>query len=130
MGGAGRSITQGRLSLGSAGQWILPSCDCLRARFFDLLRLDVIELDVFREFWREVHVGIDGVYRTYLHTCHAIDAFIGVNDHLVLHFVEARDRADFYTVGELTSVTFFGDDMGHWISIVESCVKKTAVTSN
>ena len=47
-----------------------------------------------------------------------------MNDHLVVHFVEARDRADFYAVGELTSVTFFGDDMGHGISMVKSCAKR------
>jgi hypothetical protein len=69
------------------------------------------------------------MHGTYLNTCHAIDAFIRMNDHLVLHLVEARDRADFYTVGELTSVTFFGDDMGHGNSVVEN-YGKTAVMSN
>jgi hypothetical protein len=32
---------------------------------------------------------------------------------LVVHFVEARDRAYLYAIGELTSVTFVGDNVGH-----------------
>src|SRR5881628_2905252 len=95
------SITKSRFSLVCGGQRIFAGRDCLPAGFLDLLRLDVIELDVLREFRRKIHVGIDGMHGTYLYTCHAIDAFIGMNDYLVLHFVEARDRADFYTVGEL-----------------------------
>ena len=56
----------------------------------------------------------------YLYACHAINALVRVNDHLVVHFVKARDRADLYTVGELASVTFFSDDVGHgieWIKV-------------
>jgi hypothetical protein len=57
------------------------------------------------------------VHRAYIHTRHAIDAVLRVNDYLVLHFVEARDRAHFYTVSELASVTFIGDDVRHGISV-------------
>src|SRR5437899_675694 len=121
---AGTSITQGRFSLGRGRQSIFAGCDRLRTRFLNLLRLDVVELDVLCEFRRKIHVGIDGMHGTYLYTCHAIDAFIRMNDHLVLHFVVARDRADFYTVGEITSVTFFVDDMGHWILTVEIAKKE------
>jgi hypothetical protein len=59
------------------------------------------------------------VHGAYLYTGHAIDAVLRVNDHLVVHFVEARDRADFYAVGKLASVTFFGDDMSHKISVIQ-----------
>jgi hypothetical protein len=45
-----------------------------------------------------------------------------VNDHLVVHLVEARDRAHFYTVGELAFVTFIGDDVRHGISMAACCV--------
>jgi hypothetical protein len=38
-----------------------------------------------------------------------------VNDHLLVHFVEAGDGAHFYTVGELAFVTFVGHDVGHGI---------------
>ncbi len=100
-----------------AGQSILFHGNRLRARVLYLVRLSRVELDVFREFRREVGLGIDGVHWAYLHACHAIDAVLRVNDHLVVHFVEARDRADFYTVGELASVTFVGDDVGHRISV-------------
>jgi hypothetical protein len=78
-----------------------------------------VELDVFREFRREVGLGVDGVHRAYLYACHAIDAVFRVNDHLVVHFVEAGDRAYFYAVGELASVTFFGDDVSHGISVIQ-----------
>ena len=121
------SITQGLFPIQRAGQSILFHGNRLRARVLYLVRLSRVELDVFREFRREVGLGIDGVHRAYLYACHAIDAVLRVNDHLVVHFVEAGDRADLYTVGELASVTFVGHDVGHGISVVESCVKKTAV---
>ena len=79
-----------------------------------------VELDVFREFRREVGLCIDGVHWAYLYACHAIDAVLWVNDHLVVHFVEARHRADLYAVGELASVTFVGHDVGHrfaWLRV-------------
>jgi hypothetical protein len=69
------------------------------------------------------------VHRAYLHARHAIDAVFRVNDHLVVHFVKARDRAHLYAIGELTSVTLLGHNMGHGIFWVENYVK-TAVTSN
>ena len=78
-----------------------------------------IELSVFREFRREISLGIDGVHRANLYARHAINAVFRVNHHLVVHFVEARDRADFYAVGKLASVTFFGDDMSHKISVIQ-----------
>jgi hypothetical protein len=62
------------------------------------------------------------MHGAYVHTSHAINAVLRVNDHLFVHFVEARDGAYFYTVGELAFVTFIGDDVRHGISIVECCV--------
>jgi len=38
-----------------------------------------------------------------------------VNDHLVVHFVEAGDRAYLHAVGELASVAFIGHDVRHGI---------------
>jgi hypothetical protein len=32
---------------------------------------------------------------------------------LIIHFVKARDGAHFYTVGELASVTFLGNNVSH-----------------
>jgi len=78
-----------------------------------------VELDVFREFRREVGLGIDGVHWAYLYACHTIDAVFRMNDHLVVHFVEAGHWADFYAVGELASVTFVGHDVSHGISVIQ-----------
>jgi hypothetical protein len=77
-----------------------------------------VELDVFREFWRKVHLCVDGVHGAYVHACHAINAVLRMNDHLIVQFVEAGDRANLYTVGELAPVAFFGDDVGHgWLRV-------------
>jgi hypothetical protein len=62
------------------------------------------------------------MHGAHVHTCHAINAVLRVNDHLVVHLVEARDRAHFYTVGELAFVTFIGDDVRHGISMAACCV--------
>ena len=78
-----------------------------------------VEFDILRELRRKVRFRIDGMHGAYVHTCHAINAVFRVNDHLVVHFVEARDGAYFYAVGEFAFVTFIGDDVGHRISLVE-----------
>jgi len=116
----GHLIAERRFSLRRGGQGFLAGCDRLPARVLYLLCLNCIELGIFREFRRQIRIRIDGVHWTYLYTCHAINAFIGVNDHLSLEFIEAGDRAHFYAVGKLTSVTFLGDDVGHgieWIKV-------------
>ena len=87
-----------------------------------MVRLDRIELDVFREFRWKVCLGIDRVHWTHIYARHAIDAFIRMYDQLSVHFIEARNWAHLYTVGELASVTFIGDDMSHGISMVACCV--------
>ena len=124
------SITQGFFSLHRAGQRLLAGCDRLRARVLNLSGLDRVELSVFREFRRKVGLRVDSVHGADLYARHAINAVLRVNDDLAVQFVEARDRADLHAVGELASVTFVGHNVGHGISIIESCVKKIAVTSN
>jgi hypothetical protein len=68
--------------------------------------------------------------RAYVHAGHAINAFLRVNDQLILHFIEAGDRAHLHTVGELAAVTFIGDDVRHGIWVVMGCVKLTVETSS
>jgi hypothetical protein len=55
-----------------------------------------------------------------LHAGHAIDAVVGMNHDLAIHFVEARDGTDFYAVGEFASITFLGHNMGHSVSVINS----------
>src|SRR6266540_5557905 len=88
------------------------------------MSLGRVEFDIFRELRRKVRLRIDGMHGAYVHTCHAINAILRVNDHLILHFVEAGDRADLDAVGELAPVTFVGHYMRHGISMVEGCVKR------
>jgi hypothetical protein len=76
---------------------------------------DRIELDIFGEFRRKILLLVDGVHRANVYTCHAVNAFLRVNDHLVVQFVEAGDWAHLHTVGELASVAFVGHDVGHGI---------------
>src|SRR6267378_5450518 len=122
-------VTQGRFSLVRARQRILASGDGLHARVFQLVSLGRVEFDIFRELGRKVRLLIDGVDGTYVYTCHAINAVLRVNDHLVVHFVEAGDRTHLHTVGELASVTFIGDDMRHGISCLRIAWKELSLTS-
>ena len=115
-----RLITESFLPVIRGGQSIFADCDCRRAGVFKLVRLEDVELDVFRVFRRNVCVRIDGVHRTNLHACHAIDAVVGMNHDLGIHLVEARDRAYLYAVGEFASVTFLGHYMGHGVSVINS----------
>src|SRR5438477_11656630 len=86
------------------------------------------ELNSRREFSAKARLSIDRMQWAYSHTGHAINAGRRVNDHLVFHFVEAGDRAHFYTVGELASVTFVGDDVRHGISAVDVAWKGLSLT--
>jgi hypothetical protein len=85
-----------------------------------LVRLEQVELDVFCVFGRNVCVRIDGVHRANFHAGHAINAVVGMNHHLGIHLVEARDGTDFYAVGEFASITFLGHNMGHSVSVINS----------
>jgi hypothetical protein len=108
-------ITQGFFSLRGTGQRILAGGDRGRARVLQLIGLNRVELDIFREFRWKILLLVDRVHRAYVHTRHAINAIITVNDHLVLQFVETGDRAHLHTVGELASGAFVGHDVGHGI---------------
>jgi hypothetical protein len=55
------------------------------------------------------------VHRAYVHTRHAINAILRVNNHLVLQFIEAGNWTHLYTVGELASATFVSHDVRHGI---------------
>jgi hypothetical protein len=58
------------------------------------------------------------VHRANFHAGHAINAVVGMNHHLSIHLVEARDGTDFYTVGEFASITFLGHNVGHSVSVI------------
>ncbi len=88
------------------------------------MRLSRVELDIFREFRRNVVLRVDGVHWAHVHTCHAINAILRVNHDLVVQFVEAGDGTHLHTVGELASVTFVSHDVGHGSAWFESCVKR------
>ena len=118
------SISQRFFSIVRAGKSILAGGDCRRAGILDLVGLDGVEFDIFCVLRRNVCVRIDGVHRADLNACHAVDAVVGMNHHLVVHFVEARHRTDFYAVGEFASVTFLGHNVGHSVSVIQGCVKK------
>ena len=90
-----------------------------------MVRLEDVELDVFCVFRRNICVRIDGVHGANFHAGHAINAVVGMNHHLGIHLVEARDGTDFYAVGEFASITFLGHNMGHSVSvIIQGWVKK------
>ena len=107
-----------------SGQCVFADCDCGCAGVFNLISFDGVELDVFCIFRRNIRVRIDGVHGAHLYARHAIDAVLGMNHDLHIHFVEACDRTDFYTVGEFASVTFLGHNVGHSVSVVHSGLRE------
>jgi hypothetical protein len=68
---------------------------------------------------------MDGAH---LDTSHAIDAVFGMDNDLVVQFIETGDWADLDTVGELAAVTLLGHYMRHMISMVELRLKPGAVS--
>ena len=89
-----------------------------------MVRLEDVELDVFCVFRGNICVRIDGVHRANFHAGHAIDAVVGMNHHLCIHLVEARDRTHFHAVGEFASITFLGHNMGHSVSVINSGLRE------
>src|ERR1041385_7974863 len=74
-----RLIAERVLSLGGARQRVLLLRDRVPAGIFDLVGLSRVELSVFREFRREVCLGINCVHGAYVDTGRAIDALLGMN---------------------------------------------------
>src|SRR5207248_4765578 len=109
------SVAEGLFALRGRRQRVLADCDCFRARVFKLPGLDCVKLHIFREFRRQVRLRIDGVHWAHVHTRHAINAILRVNDHLVLQFIETSDRTHLYTVGELAAATFVSHNVRHGI---------------
>ena len=80
-----------------------------------MVRLSGVEFDVLREFGRKIWLGVNGVHRAYLHTRRAIDAFLGMDHDLIVHFVKTSDGTHLHTIGELASVAFISDDVSHGV---------------
>jgi hypothetical protein len=59
------------------------------------------------------------VHGANLNACHAINAVVGMNHHLRIHLVEARNGAYLYAIGEFTSITFLGHNVGHSVSAIQ-----------
>lgn len=108
-----RSVTQFRFPLGGGGQGILFRLDGALARPLDPSALSGVEFNVLCKLRRYVVRSVDGVYRTFIHASHAIDAFLRVNDQLTFQLIEAGHRAYHDAVGELALHTFIGNDMRH-----------------
>jgi len=78
-----------------------------------------VEFRILGEFRRQIGLRVNRMHGTNVDARGAIDAFLGMNDELFLHFVEARDRTDLDTVRELASVAFISDDVGHSDLVIE-----------
>src|SRR6266404_8849185 len=70
------SITQSLFSLVRCRKWILADRDRLRVYVLQLVGLSRVELNIFREFWRNVRVCVDGMHGAHFHARHAIDALL------------------------------------------------------
>jgi hypothetical protein len=72
-----------------------------------------VEADVRLVLGRNVRFGVDRFHRAFGHTSGAINAFLGMNDQLILQLVKTGHWANFDAVGESASLTFTGNNMGH-----------------
>jgi hypothetical protein len=106
-------ITQ--LGLAGFGAWqrILLLKDGGGAGIFYAMRFGRIEFDVFLEVSGDVAFGVDGFDRTFSDTGSAVDAILGVDNDLVIHFVEAGNGADFNTIRKFAVNAFVGNNVSH-----------------
>lgn len=72
-----------------------------------------IEFRIRLKFGRKIALGIDGFDGTFGDARGAIDAIFGMNDHLVIQFVKASDRANFHAIREFAVHAFTCNDMCH-----------------
>ena len=108
-----QSITQFRLTLRSGGQRILLRCDRGRAGILYLARLDGVEFGVLRKFRRQIRFGVNCLDRADVHTGRAINAIVRMDDHLIVHFVEAGHGTHLHAVREFAARAFAGNYMRH-----------------
>lgn len=65
------------------------------------------------KFIWNVHVRINGLYRTFVYTGVAVDTGLWVDVETIWRFVESINRAYLDAVGVHTVNAFFSDDVGH-----------------
>jgi hypothetical protein len=106
-------IPQLGFALCRGGQRILLLDDRVVAGVFYAPGFGSIELDGRLKIGRHIGFGVNRFDGALGNTGCAIDAILGVDDKLVVHFVKAGHRADFDAVGELAILTFTGNDVGH-----------------
>src|SRR6266540_1260227 len=107
------SVPQFLLPLLRGGQRVFLFHDGFLPRILHPPRFGGVELDARLVFPGHRRVGINRLDRANIDARGAVNAIIGVDNHLVVQFVEAGDRADFDAIGEFTSLAFVSDDVSH-----------------
>src|SRR3954468_15000073 len=72
-----------------------------------------VDLDVLLEMTRHIFLGEDRRHRTLGLARAAVDALVGMNEQLLLTFVDAIDGTDVDARAVLRIDAGFGDDVGH-----------------
>jgi hypothetical protein len=93
------------------------------------MRFAGIEFDVFLEISGNVPFGIDRFDGAFSDAGGAIDTILGMDHNLVVHFVEAGDRADFNTIRKFAVNAFAGNDVSHNFSVSSSDLLQPHQTS-
>jgi hypothetical protein len=83
---------------------------------FEPVGFDRVELGRGRKVRRNIRIRIDSFHGADFDTGPAIDAFVGVDNDLILQLVKTGDGTDFDAIGEFASVTFVGNNMSHNLS--------------
>src|SRR6185436_11852819 len=107
------SIPQLALALLGCGQWIFLFQNGRFALLFDFLGLDSIEFSVGLVVCRKVSFSINRFDRAFGYAGGAINAFVRVNDQLIVQFIKTSDRADFDAISKLAPQTFVGNNVSH-----------------
>jgi hypothetical protein len=65
------------------------------------------------KFFRDIHVGVDCLYRALIHAGIAVNACFWINVEAVWEFMEGVYWANGYATGEFTINALFGDNITH-----------------
>jgi hypothetical protein len=65
------------------------------------------------KFFRNIHVGVDCLYRALIHAGIAVNACFWIDVKAIGEFMEGVNGANGNATGEFTINTFFGDNITH-----------------
>jgi len=107
------SVTELSFSSLSRGHRVLFLQNRSLPGIFDSAGFGSVEFRIGLEFSGDIPLSVNSLDRTLRHACRAINAIVGMDHQLIVHFVKAGDGTDLHAISEFAIDAFVGNDVCH-----------------